>query len=174
MSAYAATPETTAAAKRRRRVAAGGSVIAAETAGVIICGPEGIGVAAAHIRIVCRGVGHSGAKDGVAGTGRYAIMREPALIVGGIERSEIVINGVCRTSNNNIAAAIVWVIEIRVIPAVPDKVIVPHHIGVAESKAHAVAGSEEGAVTESIVGRTKAVPETTAIIGGCGGIIGVG
>jgi len=172
-AADAATSETAAAAAERRGVAAGGGAIAAETV-VVIGGPEGIGVPAAHVRIVRRSVRHSRAVDRVAGIGSYAVMGQAALVVGGIERPEVVINGVCRTADDNIAAAIVWVIEIRVIPAVPDKIVVPHHVGIAESKPHTVAGAEEGAVAETRIGRAIAVSKPTAIVHGSWGVISVG
>lgn len=174
----AATSKTAAAAAEGRGIAASGGVIVAETV-VVVDGPEGIGVPAADVRIVCRGAGHPGAIERVAGAGGYAVMGQATLVIGGVERPEIVISGGRRAAFDNIATPIVWVIEIGIIPAVPDVVVIPDHIGIAKSQAHAEAGAVEGAIAKTIVGCAKAITEPGAIaiacaIDGGGSIISIG
>ena len=100
-------------------------------------------------------------------------MSQTALVVGGTERTQVRIGGGGRFSDVNEATTIVWVIEIRIIPTVPDEVAIPHHVGIAKSEAHAEAGAEERAIAETIVGYTHAITEPAAIVG-CGSVVSVG
>ena len=73
-------------------------------------------------------------------------MCQSVLVIGGFKRTQIVISGHRRTADKNYAAAIVRIVKIWVVPAVPHKVAVVRHIGVAESEAHTEAGAVEGAI----------------------------
>ena len=183
MSSAAAetTAPHTAAGIKGRRIATGRLREGPEIAGVIDRSVSIRCPGTTDMRIICRGGGHSRAIHYISAGGSNTGVGQPVAVSGRIERSQVRINGAGTFACYNNGCAIIGIVEIWVIPAVPDKIVVPEQIGIAKPETHAEGGTEKGAITHSVIGRKAAVahpvthPIACTIIGGRGvvGVVGV-
>lgn len=117
-----------------------------------------------HSRAVETAIGAVGAAD---------VMREPVLISDRVEGTKVGVDGGRRrvTDDEN-RAAIIRIVEIGIIPAVPEEITVPRHVGV--SKAKPIAKTMTIAITHPV---SKPIRRITIAYHGAGrcaivGIIG--
>ena len=91
----------------------------------------------------------------VAGTGTGGSMGDPVAVSDGIKGPEIGIDG-CGSSMayNEYAAAIVRIVEVGIVPAVPQEVAVPGHVGVPETKAISKAKSPHSITVSEAIAKT--------------------
>jgi len=67
------------------------------------------------------------------------------------------------------ASAIVRIVEIRIIAAVPHKIAVPGEIGVSESKSHSIAHSIIGPIERIAISESHGIVRAYS----CGGVVGI-
>jgi len=166
----AATPESATAGIESRAIIAAGRLERAETV-VLIDGT--VAARPGHSLVIGAGRNHARAVGRIpAGTGD-TIVGQSVSIGSGAEGPEVRIDrstGSTAFADKQYAAAIIRIVEIRIIPAVPHEVAVPHEEGIAETQPERRA--EAVTIAEPVV-RRRISHAIIATISRCGSIIGV-